>query len=193
MITNGYDEDDFKTLASVSPDLFTISYIGTLSDSYPVSGFMDAVENLTKKGHDVKLRFVGSVSSSQRNLISLKSDRLLIEFIPYVNHQAAIKYMMESSVLLLIIPDHHSNKSIITGKLFEYLASGKPILCIGPEDGDAADIINTAGNGQCAGYNDADGISLILDSYSNDRTQPVKKASREFSRESLTKRLVRQF
>jgi glycosyltransferase involved in cell wall biosynthesis len=154
---------------------------------------MDAVENLTKKGHDVKLRFVGSVSSSQRNLISLKSDRLLIEFIPYVNHQAAIKYMMESSVLLLIIPDHHSNKSIITGKLFEYLASGKPILCIGPKDGDAADIINTAGNGKCAGYNDMEGISHIIGHYYKERTHSVKKAPREFSRESLTKRLVRQF
>ena len=82
----------------------------------------------------------------------------MIEFIPYVNHKDAIKYMMESSVLLLIIPDHHSNKSIITGKLFEYLASGKPILCIGPPDGDAADIIETSGNGKCAGYYDTETI-----------------------------------
>ena len=84
--------------------------------------------------------------------------------------------MMESSVLLLIIPDHHSNRSIITGKLFEYLASGKPILCIGPEDGDAADIINTAGNGKCAGYNDTEGISHIIDHYYNRENPFSKKA-----------------
>ena len=192
VITNGYDEDDFKTLSSVNPELLTISYIGTLSDSYPVSGFLDAVEILTRKGYNIKLRFVGSVSSSQRNLISLKSDKLLTEFIPYVNHQDAIKYMMESSVLLLIIPDHHSNRSIITGKLFEYLASGKPILCIGPEDGDAADILNTSGNGKCAGYNDIDGISHILDLFYDNRTHSVKKAPGEFSRESLTGKLGSQ-
>ena len=39
-MTNGYDEDDFNTPASVNPDVFTISYIGTLSDAYPVSGFI---------------------------------------------------------------------------------------------------------------------------------------------------------
>ena len=67
--------------------------------------------------------------------------------------------------MLLIIPDHHSNKSIITGKLFEYLASARPILCIGPPDGDAADIIETAGNGKCAAYNDMEGIIRLLTSF----------------------------
>jgi glycosyltransferase involved in cell wall biosynthesis len=191
VITNGYDEDDFKILSSANPDPFTLSYIGTLSDAYPVSGLLDAVENLTRKGYDIKLRFVGSVSSSQRNLISLKYGKLLIEFIPYVNHEDAIRYMMESSVLLLIIPDHHSNRSIITGKLFEYLASGKPILCIGPEDGDAADIINTAGNGKCAAYNNTEGISQIIDHYHKERTNSGKDAPKKFSRKSLTKELVR--
>ena len=90
--------------------------------------------------------------------------------------------MMESSVLLLIIPDHYSNKSIITGKVFEYLASGKPILCIGPEDGDAADIINTSGNGKCAGYYDTEGINHILDHYYKERTHSVKNAPEVFSR-----------
>ena len=96
--------------------------------------------------------------------------------------------MMESSVLFSIIPDHHSNRSIITGKLFEYLATGKPILCIGPEDGDAADIVNTAGNGKCTGYNDMEGISHIIDHYYIERTHSVKSAPREFSRESLTEK-----
>ena len=50
------------------PEVFTISYIGTLSDAYPVSGFMETVENLTQKGYSLKLRFVGSVSSAQRIL-----------------------------------------------------------------------------------------------------------------------------
>jgi hypothetical protein len=100
--------------------------------------------------------------------------------------------MMESSVLLLIIPDHHSNKSIITGKLFEYLASVKPILCIGPVDGDAADIINTAGNGKCAGYDDIVRISHIIDNYYKERTHSVNNASEVFSRSSLTAKLGSQ-
>ena len=45
-------------------------------------------------------------------------------------------------MLLLLINDTPNAKGILTGKLFEYLASGRPILCIGPEDGDAARILN---------------------------------------------------
>jgi hypothetical protein len=89
--------------------------------------------------------------------------------------------MMESSVLLLIIPDHHSNKSIITGKLFEYLASVKPILCIGPVDGDAADIINTAGIGKCTAYHDMERISHIIDNYYKERIHSLKNVSKVFA------------
>src|SRR5450759_443591 len=100
--------------------------------------------------------------------------------------------MMESSVLMLIIPDHYSNKSIMTGKLFEYLASGKPILCIGPKDGDAADIIVTTGHGKCAGYNDTIDISSIIDNYLKADLHSDKIVPPEFSRANLTKKLVQQ-
>lgn len=190
VITNGYDEDDFSGIMPVNPEAYTISYIGTLSDSYPISGFMDAVDNCFRKGYKIKIRFIGTVSSGQKAILLSKSGDLQIEFIPYVNHEDAIKYMIGSSVLLLIIPDHHSNKGILTGKLFEYLASLKPILCIGPIEGDAADILNNTGQGKCAGYNDIDGISTILDSFY--KTGPLKGVHPpvEFSRGNLTKKLA---
>jgi hypothetical protein len=47
-----------------------------------------------------------------------------------------------------------SAKGIITGKIFEYLAIGRPILCIGPTDGDAAHIVNEAGAGPVVGFED---------------------------------------
>jgi glycosyltransferase involved in cell wall biosynthesis len=192
IITNGFDEDDFKEISPEAPSVFTISYIGTLSDAYPVSGFMNAAENLASKGFKLRLRFVGSVSSGQRNIISSKTAALKIEFIPYVNHREAINYMTSSSVLLLIIPDHRSNKSIITGKLFEYIASGRPIICIGPVDGDAADIIERSGTGKCAAYSEAVGISRIIDHYYKRKSDKSQNALSEFTRESLTKKLVMQ-
>jgi glycosyltransferase involved in cell wall biosynthesis len=190
VITNGYDREDFSGLNTLKPDIFTISYIGTLSDSYPVGGFLGAVDCLVKKGYSIRLRFVGSLSPRQQNLIRLKTDSSTTEFIPYVNHQDAIRYMMESSLLLLVIPDHYSNKSIITGKLFEYLASSRPVLCIGPPDGDAADILRISGHGKNAEFNDSEGICSIIEGYfrvgpTSDMQPPV-----EFSRENLTERLV---
>ncbi|MBR3492255.1 MAG: glycosyl transferase family 1, partial [Bacteroidales bacterium] len=43
-------------------------------------------------------------------------------------------------------------KGLLTGKLFEYMASGRPILCIGPEDGDAARILRETGAGQTISF-----------------------------------------
>jgi glycosyltransferase involved in cell wall biosynthesis len=190
VITNGYDEDDFIVITPFKPEVFTISYIGTLSDSYPVDSFVKAIENLAGKGYKIRLRFVGAVSSDQRKLIDSKAGNIYTEFIPYVNHEAAIRYMLESSLLLLIIPDHKSNKSIITGKLFEYLASARPILCIGPKDGDAAEIIGITSHGSCAESNDPEGITSIIDEYYSSDAEPVLTAPHIFSRAALTGKLV---
>ena len=193
VITNGYDEDDFSVITPSKPELFTISYIGTLSDSYPVDSFVNAIENLARKGYKIRLRFVGAVSSGKRDLIVSKAGNIITEFIPYVNHEAAIRYMMESSLLLLIIPDHKSNKSIITGKLFEYLASAIPILCIGPKDGDAADIIGRTSHGRCAESNDPEGITNIIDEYYSSDAEPVLIAPYIYNRAALTGKLVSLF
>jgi hypothetical protein len=48
----------------------------------------------------------------------------------------------------LVIPEVENNKGILTGKLFEYLNTRKPIIGLGPEDGDAAAIINECNAGK---------------------------------------------
>jgi len=190
VISNGYDKDDFIGIVPVKPEVFTISYIGTLSDSYPVSGFVDALDNLARNGYIIRLRFVGTVSPGQKKLILSRIENPLIEFIPYVNHGDAIKYMMESSALLLIIPDHQSNKCIITGKLFEYLASLRPILCIGPQDGDAADILRKTTQGKCAEYKDVEGIKNIIEGFYKEGINTEMIPPSVFSRDKLTETLA---
>jgi glycosyltransferase involved in cell wall biosynthesis len=190
VITNGYDSEDFPVTDRMSPDVFTISYIGTLSDAYPVAVFIDALTDLAKRGFTFRLRFVGSVSSRQQSIIRSKSDSVMTDFLPYVNHEEAVRYMKQSSLLLLIIPDHHSNKSIITGKLFEYLASAKPVLCIGPADGDAAEIICSSGNGRTAEYSNRQGICTIIEEFYNAGAGTELKQPSEFTRENLTRKLA---
>ena len=141
VITNGYDEDDFSGSISSDPPIFTITYVGTLSDIYPVNGFLNALNAFKEKGIEFILRFIGSVSQSQKDLILTVTSESNCEFISYVDHSAAIEFMLKTTVLLLIIPDHQSNKTILTGKLFEYIAAGKPVICLGPSDGDAAESI----------------------------------------------------
>ena len=113
-----------------------------------------------------------------------------MEFTPYLEHGKAIQSIMNSSVVVLIIPDHNSNKGILTGKLFEYLATGVPILCLGPADGDAAEIISKAKAGATFGYNDIKGISEFLNNVPDNVFTPDKEYIKGFSRVNLTGEII---
>jgi glycosyltransferase involved in cell wall biosynthesis len=191
IIPNGYDEDDFTLTMKVQPVHFTISYVGTLSEAYPVEGLLKAITNLRKTGTVIKLLFAGSVSPGRKELILSYMSPEDVQFINYVDHATAIKYMLSGSALLLIIPVHKSSRSIITGKLFEYIATGNPVICLGPPDGDAAEILSGAAAGNTFDYNDIIAITeflgdLAAGKFSAPRTENIK----DYSRQSLTLELA---
>jgi glycosyltransferase involved in cell wall biosynthesis len=190
IITNGFDEDDFTALTPSIPNIFTVTYTGTLSDVYPIDGFLDALQRTNDKMNDFRLKFIGTVSAKLKDLILSRILSSRVEFIPYVDHSKAIKYMADSSALLLIIPDHQSNNSIITGKLFEYIATGKPVICIGPVNGDAAEINNDSGHGMTFSYTDSKGISDYLSSLISGESIVKPGTPKVFSRVELTRKVI---
>jgi ribulose 1,5-bisphosphate synthetase/thiazole synthase len=94
---------------------------------------------------------------------------------------------------LLIIPDHQSNRSIITGKLFEYIAAGKPIICLGPLDGDASVILNGTGHGRMFQYLDSKGISEYLTTLIPGKFSGSMTGSKVYNARELTKQLTSIF
>jgi glycosyltransferase involved in cell wall biosynthesis len=185
VITNGYDESDFKDAVIKKPARFTITYVGTLSDIYPVEGLIPSLKSM-----EFTLRFVGNISAKTRKMLEDNIPAGSLEFLPYVTHDESIKYMMNSSLLLLIIPLHQSNKSIITGKLFEYLATGLPILCLGPVDGDAAEIIKKCSAGKTFVYYDVQKISKFLTDVRKNSNTTDLSSVRSFSRLNLVRRIA---
>ena len=190
IISNGYDNEDFMGLNATLPDIFTISYVGTLSDKYHTDGLLNALRDLKAKGTDFRLRFTGFVSARQREFIISYSLESNTEFLPYADHTSAVKCMLGTSVLLLIIPDHHSSKSIITGKLFEYLASGKPVISLGPVDGDAAEILAECGHGRTFDYDDTSGIFEYLKILMKNPQVSEKILPSIYRRDNLVQRVV---
>ncbi|HUX59161.1 MAG TPA: glycosyltransferase [Bacteroidales bacterium] len=190
VITNGYDEDDFNMIKSTKPSKFTITYIGTLSDHYPVDGLVDALRKLQQEGREFNIRFVGTIASKAKELILSSIEYSSVEFIPYTAHKEAIKYMLNSSVLLLIIPFYQNNKSIITGKLFEYLATGTPVICLGPGAGDAAGLLKESGHGKTFHYSDSKGIFNNLTALFTDNSVFEKASIKDFTRRELAKKVV---
>ncbi|HUX94137.1 MAG TPA: hypothetical protein VMV47_00280 [Bacteroidales bacterium] len=188
VITNGFDESDFNDIRRDEPSRFTITYVGTLSEKYPITGFLNALRELKKKS-DFVLRIVGTIPENIKEQVtgSVRSESL--EFIPYTKHRQAISYMINSSLLLLIIPEAGDNRLIITGKIYEYIASGNQVLCLGPVDGDAAQIISKLGIGTTLDYSDQDKIEKYI---SEIISNPVKLNidPSEFSRRNLTKKLA---
>ena len=166
IIPNGYDEEDFgnKNL-SVNRNEFIITYTGTLADSYNPSVFFHALKKVVNNNPDVKikLRFIGNPAGTLieeiRN-ISLGDNLELVSTVP---HDRSVEYLLNSTALLLVIPEIKNDKGILTGKLFEYLAARKPIICIGPEDGDAAEIINECKAGKTFERNRSKELSEYLD------------------------------
>jgi glycosyltransferase involved in cell wall biosynthesis len=190
VISNGYDEEDFAGLTPSKPEILTISYVGTLSGSYPVRGFLNALKPLNEKGISFRLRFTGVVSPEQKEMIISAAGQSNVEFIPFSKHLSAIRNMLDTSALLLIIPDHQSSRSIITGKLFEYLASGKPVICLGPVDGDAARILEETGHGKTFDYDDSERISEYLISLTSNPGITEKVSPIIYSRENLVKKVI---
>ncbi|HLN20679.1 MAG TPA: glycosyltransferase [Bacteroidales bacterium] len=187
VITNGYDENDFTGDVEKTSNKLLITYTGTLSDMYPMTGFLSSIRELEQKGYDYLLRFIGSVHDARK--LGLKSAVKNVQFFDYADHQTAIRYMRESTVLLLIIPLHPGNRSILTGKLFEYLATGNPVLCLGPVDGDVAEILRETGNGQVFSYNDTPGIVDFLERSA--KKPENRPAPSEYNRNYLTGKIVK--
>jgi glycosyltransferase involved in cell wall biosynthesis len=155
-----------------------------------MSGFLKALGRFREKENDFNLKFVGVVSPFQKETILSEIGNPAVEFVGYVDHRNAIKYMLEASALLLIIPDHQINKNIIPGKLFEYIATGKPIICLGPVDCDVAEILNNSGTGQTFDYTDIKSLENYITHLSVSGHLNDNQLITEYSRKSLTKYLI---
>ncbi|MBC8321731.1 MAG: glycosyltransferase family 4 protein [Bacteroidetes bacterium] len=197
IISNGFDTADFNFNESDINDQFVITYTGTLAENYNIDGFLRALINIVEK-HDelkIKLQFVGKVSTGYRDLIENSALGPICSFVGHVDHNSSIAYLKKSSVLFLAIPDVPQNEGILTGKLFEYLAARKPIIGVGPVNGDASVIIDECSAGKMFHYNDEVSIfDYIVDLYLKWVESPEISLEGElyknYSRENLTAKLV---
>jgi glycosyltransferase involved in cell wall biosynthesis len=190
IIPNGYDEDDFKGIKSIIPGRFTITYVGTLSEVYPMDEFLNALRKIESDGKDFLLRFVGTIPPEIRTKINSFLSSSKTEYISYSPHSEAIKLMASSSLLLLVIPSTKSNKAITPGKIFEYIATGKPVLSIGPVDGDAAFHLKPFNNSGIFDGENADEITEYISKLISSGEQASHVNPTGYSRRVLTEKLT---
>jgi glycosyltransferase involved in cell wall biosynthesis len=188
VVPNGFDENDFKEKPEVGTVPFVISYTGTLNDDYyPLDSFLQSVEKIATEGRKILLRFVGKVSPLAMQRIRATKG-IPTEFIDYVPHEESVKFLLKTNALLLIIPEIDQNEGILTGKLFEYLGSGKRIIGVGPSKGDAARIIRECESGDMVDYKNANDLEKylrrVMDEADKKQIIPNWEKIRNYSRES---------
>ena len=195
VLTNGFDHSDFPEIDTTPNQKITIKYVGSMTDSAIPFIFFDALKSLTpEKRSLLSIDFYGSVTSKVFRIIEDYKLDDIIKFHGYIPHLEAKKEMQRSDFLLLVIPDTTDNELILTGKIFDYIAAKKPILCIGPIPGDASDIVLNNNLGSCFRYNERDlllnFIEDILDGeIKNYKTLDIDFKNHPFSRYNLSSKL----
>ena len=160
VVYNGFDRDDDAQTPISLPESFTITYLGVLSKIQNPKNLWQVLGELIKEDEkfnkDLKINIIGQIDNSVSQSIEEQGLSQHVTYSPYIPHdQVSAVHRSSTLLLLLLMPDSEPRaKGLLTGKLFEYLAAGRPILCIGPEDGDAARILKETQAGVTVRFED---------------------------------------
>jgi glycosyltransferase involved in cell wall biosynthesis len=172
VISNGYDEDDFKFLPVETGPTFSITHVGSLNKDRNPENLWKSIARICSVNEELnqnlRLQFIGKVDYSLKESLAKYDLEKRADIIPYLPHQEALKLAASSSVLLLIINQTPNQQGILTGKVFEYIALQRKVLCIGPVYGEAAGILKLYNSGETFGYDEEKAIGeWIIQAYEN--------------------------
>ncbi|HDQ45297.1 MAG TPA: glycosyl transferase family 1 [bacterium] len=168
VLLNGFDPDDFGGEFPALPRRFRIVHTGNLVANQNPGVLWDGLSRLCDAlpgfASHLEIRLTGRVHPVIEEAIRIAglSDALVLN--PFRPHREILPEITGASVLLVVIPQTENNRGIVTGKLPEYIGSGRPVLVIGPADGDAAGIVRPLSNGWTVDYGDAEGCRDVLES-----------------------------
>ena len=160
VIANGCDFDDFAGLEYSPAERFRITHAGSFFGKRDPRPFLQAFRDADL---DAVARFVGDFRASDREWAESLGLGDRLELVDYLPRRESLRYQRDSEALLLLVPDAGGRgKGVLSGKVFEYIAAGRPILAAVPPDGAAAQLIRETGAGVVAAPDDVDAIKAAL-------------------------------
>lgn len=193
VITNGYDPTDFPVKETDDVDQGVIRHVGSISEGSVPSDLLKAMAQLPTDQRP-QIEFIGNTHQRVIDLVNRFGLFDHIRFIPYMPHDQAIQKMRQADALLLSIPEVDHNELIVTGKLFDYLGTKRPILCLGPVDGDAAHIISECNIGVTYEHFDIPNLRHALAEIASGQFSahyvPDESQIKHYSRIALTEKLA---
>lgn len=166
-ISNGYDlEDvDFIHESKQNHSKLILTHIGILHKNRDITGLFDVLSkmhsNINELSGKVFLRLYGKIEPNLEHYIECRLKHI-VSYHGYILHSKVSEVIAETDILLLVIAPLPDGRLSVPGKTYEYLASAKPILLLGPKSGPAAQIIKEADCGLIVENQDVEGIRLAL-------------------------------
>jgi glycosyltransferase involved in cell wall biosynthesis len=199
VITNGFDTEVVNTSENQLDKKFSISYIGLLPKQSHSDLFLKVVKKLIDTNEifrkNIKLNFVGDIANEVKLAVEKYKLQNYVTFKGYVSHEEAIQIQQKSQVLLLLIPNVKHNKGILTGKLFEYLTTNRPILAVGPKGGDLEEVLQKTNTGNLFNYDDEAGLTKeilrLYKFYLSNNLEVQFTNIKQFHRKELTRQMVK--
>jgi glycosyltransferase involved in cell wall biosynthesis len=171
VIMNGFDPDDFKYLKRQSfQGKLKIVHTGSLYSLRSPKNFLFALHELFQEKpalrKEIEVQFIGNYGKEAPMIVNNLGLNDSVKCIRYMSHKKCLELLVNSHILLLIIASEGTKTSgIVTGKLFEYLFSGRPILAIASKENIAASIVQSANAGLVVSSNEEAIKNAILELY----------------------------
>lgn len=196
VITNGYDVENVEK--QPLDTRFSLAHIGSfLSARNPKILWQALVELIAEipefKSH-LEIKLIGAVSQEVLESITAFDLNDYLNNVGYVSHEEAIVQQRKSQVLLLIEIDSEETKSILPGKLFEYMVSNRPIIALGPKGSDFDEIITGTNTGVFFDYSEKEKLKKVIVGYYTQflegKLQSHGVGLQKYSRKNLTQELT---
>jgi hypothetical protein len=197
VITNGFDLEHMNIKEPEIDKKFSLNHTGALAKNRNPKILWKVLSELIQKNSsfssDFKLNLIGNVDHFVIESINKHGLNPFLNNISYIPHNEIIRLQHQAPVLLLLINNTKNAKGTLTGKFYEYLAAKRPILAIGPVDGDAACLLNETKAGVISGFEDEDQLKKnILNYYKLFKKKKLSikpKNLEQFTRKELTQKL----
>ena len=206
LITNGFDECDFSSEQCTeayggASEEFIITHTGLFAaDGNPTALWDVLAEKCRTDEIFKKLLRIKLIGKTDDQILKALTDRGLEDSMinmGYQPHSVAVEQQRQASLLILPLRKEPEYKAVLPGKLFEYLASQRPILGIGQPDGAMAMIVNETRTGTVIDWEDRKGLTQYIEQcwerHLEGRLSTEGADLSRFTRRSLTRRMAGLF
>jgi glycosyltransferase involved in cell wall biosynthesis len=147
VVTNGFDPDDLPVDHVPVDEQWSLVHVGAMSPTRDVPGLWTRLAAMCQRDPEFRqrfrLRFVGPVDRGVLASVETAGLGAHVEKLGRVSHADAMREMRRARVLLLPVNDTPNSMGILPGKVFEYLSVQRPILAVGPAQGDIARVLGS--------------------------------------------------